>query len=174
MGAAAGQAVEIVVLGDNLDGGSAVWFDCPSITGEIRKPDKAAATVSVRVAAGAEIGFHVLRLITPGGISGGIAFRVSREHTIPEEAAEIALPVAVNGRLREPGELDHYTIQAKRGERTSLEVITGNGLFDSYPGPFNTPTLAVFKAEGSCSTPMRTSGLSVTTNRAPSSTRGYH
>ena len=57
MGAAAGQAVEIVVLGDDLDGARAVWFDCPSIAGEIRKSDKTAATVSVRVAAGAEIGF---------------------------------------------------------------------------------------------------------------------
>lgn len=44
-------------------------------------------------------------------------------HGTPETAQEIAVPVGVNGRIANSGEMDYYAFNAKKGERFTFEVI---------------------------------------------------
>ncbi|MFN0169849.1 MAG: hypothetical protein ACKV22_25785 [Bryobacteraceae bacterium] len=150
IGAARGEAVEVTVLGDHLEGTTKAWFDCTSITGEVRQALPKEVKLRVRVAGEADAGFHTLRLVTPRGVSGAIGFRVGAEPSINGEAGQPgSLPVSINGRLKEPGATGRHSLEGRQGDTWRLEVITGNGLVEADPGPFGSPVLTVYKAEGS-------------------------
>ncbi len=150
MGAARGQTVEVTVLGDHLEGATRAWFDCPSVTGEIAHTQSKEVKLRVRIAGEADAGFHTLRLVTPRGVSGAVGFRIGAELAINGETEKPgSLPVSINGRLPEPGATRRYPMEGRQGEFWRLEVITGNGLVEADPGPFGSPVLTVYKAEGS-------------------------
>lgn len=150
MGAARGQTVDVTVLGDHLEGATRAWFDCDSLSGEVVQSQSKEVKLRLRIAAEADTGFHTLRLVTPRGVSSAAGFRIGREPAINGETGTPGpLPVAINGRLPQPGAVGRYALKGKAGDIWRLEVITGNGLVEADSGVFGSPVLSVYQAEGS-------------------------
>ena len=74
---------------------------------------------------------YSLRLLTPYGISNALAFLVGfepvtaeteRSHDKPDLAQPLSLPVVVNGKISQPGDLDYYSFDALQGQMLLFEV----------------------------------------------------
>jgi hypothetical protein len=153
LGGTGGSKIELAVRGENLQGAYGVWFDCPALHGKLTnvqdiriepkdpkepkegdKPRKGqSVSVEVVVAATAEPGAHALRLVTPRGVSGPLWFVVNTEpvaaetdakHDTPADAQPVKIPGVVNGKLSQPGEVDYYSFEARKGQRLQFEVVT--------------------------------------------------
>jgi hypothetical protein len=77
LGGVAGSVLEVKVRGKDLQDVRHVWFDCAELQGEIRSVhagQKEEVTVNVRIGSEAKSGIHVLRLFSPFGVSGPLAF----------------------------------------------------------------------------------------------------
>src|SRR4029077_5504685 len=90
------------------------------------------AAVELRIPSNARLGVHLLRLICPNGVSDPIPFRVvgeplvmetERAHQSVRQAQPIDSPAIINGQLKEPGETDYYSLEAKAGEELSFDVL---------------------------------------------------
>ena len=178
LGGTRGTTFQAEIQGQNLEGTHAIWFDCQDLKatvkgvepvpemvkeGEAVKDKKEEqkqerVLIEVHVGRDALIGAHVLRLVTPGGVSGPLAFQVNSEPTVTEEpgphgtadtAQPISFPVVVNGRVSEKGEVDYYTFAASQGQELRFEVITGSGLLLTAFGAFRNPHLFLYEPTGS-------------------------
>jgi hypothetical protein len=121
------------------------------------------SSAKVRLVIGprARIGFHTLALISPGGISEAVTFWVGDHailadngvpHRTPASAQAVKLPVAVNGRISESGQLAYYAFEIAREQTVAFEVIATHGAgFD--------PQLALYEAGGSFLDPERSKRL---------------
>src|SRR5262249_1906393 len=133
LGGQRGTVAEVEVRGVGLEGAYAVWLGpgsrlapAPGGGGKDTKgpdglgaqikagPDGSRAKVRLVIAPDARVGFHSLGLVSPRGLSGSFSFWVGPEavvqeaatpHTTPETARPVKLPLAVNGRLSEGGQL---------------------------------------------------------------------
>jgi hypothetical protein len=145
--------VEAEVRGNLLDSARLVWFEDTGLAGRILtveklpeeapaadspKPDQKEPTLAVYrvsieldVGAGSALGNHLIRLITPAGLSTAVTFRVVDEPVILEatgphqtaaSAQPVRLPVLINGRLDRPGQLDFYSFEAKQGQAVSVQL----------------------------------------------------
>jgi hypothetical protein len=104
-------------------------------------------TLQLAVAADAQTGPRELRLLTPTGVSNPLVFCVGKLSEMteggpePEEkksAPQVKLPAVLNGQIL-PGEADHYTFQAQRGDRVVVAVQARDlipYLADAVPGWF--------------------------------------
>jgi len=188
LGGTTGTSFEIEIHGRNLEGAQTVWFDCNELRASIHRietgddgkggeesrkqlPPAGTKKVSeqrliarIEVAASAKVGTHVLRLVTPRGVSGPLAFQVNEEPAVTEiptahataaEAQPLRFPVVVSGRIGELGELDYYAIDVSKGQELQFEVITGSGLFPASPGQFRVPQLFLYEPSGSWFDPRR-------------------
>ena len=109
------------------------------------------AKVRLVISPSARAGFHSVSLVSPRGVSGAIPFWVGPHaviqetgapHNTPDTAQPVKLPVAVNGRISESGELDYYAFDIAREQAMAFEVIALHGAdFD--------PQLALYEAGGS-------------------------
>jgi hypothetical protein len=90
--------------------------------------------VDVKVLSDVKIGTHAFRLRTPLGSTDLQKFAVGDVTEVAEqepndtstEAQPLTLPVTVNGRLQEPGDIDHYRLNVKAGERLMLSIEAAN------------------------------------------------
>src|SRR5262249_27321194 len=126
-------------------------------------------------------GFHTLSLISPSGLSGAISFWVGPHaviqeadapHNTPDTAQPVKVPVAINGRISESGELDYYAFEITREQAVAFEVL-------ALHGPEFDPQLALYEAGGSFLDPNRSKRLvfheEVTQGSMPASRRmTYH
>ena len=178
-----GSSFQATLRGRLLDHATAVWFDCEHLSATITgvQPDPAGAasggagskkkkgssapaqllSMDVKVAAGAAVGVHSMRILTPGGISNSIPVRVHQEaamletagdHSGPASAQAIAaLPIVISGKLTGGGELDYYGFEAKQGETFRFDGLSsGTGL---------DPGLTLYEAGGSWFRPDRLTEL---------------
>ena len=157
---------QIEVEGQSLDGTYAVWTDCPALGAKVRrveetkiyikpKPGEEALQPGHRVileitaSPEAAVGGHVLRLISPRGISNSFPFRISPRseavvievedqtvHGKPVRAQQVSFPVAINGRLGRVlgGEVDYYEFQVHKGEELFFEIFFPAGRGNSMGG----------------------------------------
>src|SRR5437867_3209516 len=91
------------IRGQNLDKAYAIWFDCDDLKAEVKgiegveaeakdpykdlkgeKKQQQRALVEVVIRPGAKVGSHILRLVSPDGVSGPLAMRVGSEPVILE------------------------------------------------------------------------------------------
>jgi hypothetical protein len=115
-------------------------------------------TLQVEIAPDAAPGPRELRLLTRQGISNPLAFCIG---TLPEQTErkpdaetklpvpQLELPAVLNGQIL-PGEADHYTFSAKRGERVVVAVQARDlipYLADAVPGWFQ-PVVTLRDAKG--------------------------
>ncbi len=155
LGGRRGTLAEVELRGAGLDGAHAVWLGPGSrlvpasscdvahtrgpegLRAELQAvPDGSRAIVRLRIASDARIGFHSLGLVTPRGLSGAVAFWVGPDaviasaatpHDTPETAQPVQLPLAVNGRLTQGGQLDYYAFEVPGERQVAFEVICSNG-----------------------------------------------
>jgi hypothetical protein len=123
--------------------------------------DGSRVKVRLVMAPDARVGFHSLSLISPGGVSGAIPFWVGPDaviqetaapHKTPETAQPVKLPIAINGRISETGQLAYYAFEITQKQTVAFEVI-------ALQGPNFDPQLALYEAGGSYLDPRRSKRL---------------
>jgi hypothetical protein len=154
-----GTTVKAEIRGNSLAGARAIWFEAglagrilelaeisneakpapaAANTGKARtKPRLYRASVEFELPASISAGRYPLRLISAGGVSNRLDFRVvdeavtvedSSPHPSAMRAQAISLPALINGRLDRPGQLDYYSFHAKQGERIAVRVLSASNM----------------------------------------------
>ena len=146
-----GTAIQAEVRGTNLDGAYAVWFDDDALQARVQKveeirlePEKTyvreppegqlgnRVLLQIKVNDTAGVGSHLLRLVSPSGVSNALTFwihadpviRESREpHHGPDQAQPVSAPTVIQGRISQEGELDYYELQVAARQPLTFEVI---------------------------------------------------
>lgn len=167
-----GTVWQAEVRGKGLDGAYGVWLDCDAIKSAVRNletielgtQDQTAPTpakegkprsgqrvfLEFRADSTCLLGWHKLRLISPGGLSNSLSFLVSQEPVVSEgasgaataaEAQPIHWPVVVNGRVSKEGEVDYFPVEVSARNELSFEVDSVGRNFD--------PIITLFEPAGS-------------------------
>ncbi|MBK5291723.1 MAG: hypothetical protein JJE04_08630 [Acidobacteriia bacterium] len=134
-----GTSLEVEILGEHLDRASQVVFLDSSITGRILEVSVTRALLQFEIAAGAALGEHYFRVISPRGASGPMLFRIGdqrhRNEKEPnsrmEEAERIDAPVTINARLERDSDFDFFRFHTEAGQRWIFDLRAarnGNGL----------------------------------------------
>ena len=173
-----GSGVELEIRGEALDGAYSLVFgssglearvgevemiEGPEPAGPYPKKEKSRSffrvTARLTVDSSVPAGTHPFRLVSHRGVSNAIDFRVDEAGVIGEietphpsarQAQEIDIPVIVNGRIDEHGELDAYGFDAVAGQELSFEI-TQAAHFE--------PRLALYRPTGSWLDPDRPTRL---------------
>src|SRR5207237_9218388 len=100
LGAGAGTAVEVEVVGRDIEDVKALLFDRPGLTAELVKPGK----FKISVAADVPEGTYDVRLVGRFGVSNPRLFAVTRDladvpETEPNNTAAQAQTIAVNSAI---------------------------------------------------------------------------
>ena len=168
LGGRQGATVDAEIRGMTLAGAYALSFGTPSLSAEVQKveeieldPGKGYGdrpkkrreghrlSLRVHVAPQTESGSHTLRVITPRGVSNTLTFFVTSDPVVEEmedphdrsgKAQPINFPVAVNGKIGRPGEVDFYAFESSAGQELTFEVLSktegvsfiGQGGFDPH------------------------------------------
>ena len=129
-----GQAVELVVNGDNLADVARVIIDgerglSAGIIQADSQPNVKQSRVKLTVAADAPLGQRELRLVAPGGVSNKLDLNVTfllviaeREgNNTPEQAQPIELPATITGVINGGTDVDHFKFTATKGQQLVFE-----------------------------------------------------
>ena len=177
-----GSVFQMELLGRSLEGAYGVWFDCDRIQGSVLQieeidlaPEKKKEAeqseeslgqrvlLKVKVGPNAEVGTHLLRLFSHSGLSNSLWLHVHTEKVIdetlrgpfqkPSDGQHVELPVVVNGKLGEKGQVDYYAFDALEGQKILFQLFPG-----TWPGR-RTPLLTLYEPGGSWFDPHRLSRL---------------
>lgn len=130
-GAQRGGEIDITCSGSNLGDPREFLFEQPGFTVTDIKAEGSRVKAKVKVAPDANLGEHRVRLVTQSGISDVRLFFVSpfpmvEQVTPPKENPNAPQPVAlgttVYGRAQNDDQ-DTYAVEAKKGQRISVDVI---------------------------------------------------
>ena len=154
MGGRQDSVVQTEVRGNDLGGAYAVWFECSDLEGQIEEVEEVreelatslvehhplaqqaepagyVARIQIRIGGDSKVGLHVLRLITPHGMSNALTFQVVGEPVSAEidsvKYQEVDTPVVINGKTEANGDLDFYAFQASKSQQIHFQ------LFSSFP-----------------------------------------
>lgn len=154
LGGRPGAQVQVTLRGGHLASARAVWFDSPGLDAEILSfeakgedktesgpsPESGADRLALRISIdpNVEPGERRLRVVTPGGLSNSLPFRVHREpvqmesesaHELPDGAQALKpYPLAVHGRITRSGEVDDYSFHAAAGTSLRFQVVSSPAL----------------------------------------------
>ena len=154
LGGRPGTQLQVTVRGEQLATARAVWFDSPGLNAEIASgeaegdkktetepsPESGADRLALRISIdpNQEPGERRLRVVTPGGLSNSLLFRVHREpaqmesesaHELPDGAQPLKpYPLAVHGRITRSGEVDDYSFHAPAGTSLRFQVVSSPAL----------------------------------------------
>jgi WD40 repeat protein len=128
-----GTSVRMTLLGARINNATQIYFDDPGISGRLVSPpdpNPGVLRVDVTASAGVAAGLHRLWVRTPLGATGSVVFHVSvrpevaqkEPNNTPQSAQPVPSECTVIGALDQPGDIDCYTIAAKRGEEIVCEV----------------------------------------------------
>jgi hypothetical protein len=156
LGAQRGSSTTLEIRGQGFDGVYAVWFATKGISGHIEKiePIEAApakpgededkvkqkwfrAVVELKIDPSVEIGKHMLRLMSPRGLSGGHPFVVTADpiilpsgnsaHSDPEHAQPLKIPTLLAGKLWTKGAVNFYSFEAVPGDEVEFQAVSNTG-----------------------------------------------
>lgn len=150
LGGQRGTSLEVEIRGKGLQSAYAVVAEEEGIRTEFRaveeiveesddsaqkqadeKEPEYRVRVGVDIDPAARPGNHWLRVVTPGGISDRVHFRVNADRVIresadphdqPDSAQAIDYPVVVNGQIDKPAEMDFYQVEVAGGQELLFEV----------------------------------------------------
>jgi hypothetical protein len=150
-GAQRGTEIEVLCSGANLADARSFLFDEPGFESEIVKAEPSKFTAKIKVAPNVRLGEHNFRVVTASGIADVRLFYVSPFPMVaeaeskekPKPAQHIELNTTVYGHTPDDAQA-RYEIDAKKGQRISVEVI---GLRLHTQTPYD-PYLAIAKADG--------------------------
>jgi len=136
----AGSKVPVTLLGEYLDRTQSVIFLDPAIRGRVVKASFTRLALEFDVDAGAPLGPHYFRIVSPRGASNILLFRVGDQPHILEiepntrldEAQPVSIPATINGRLNFDGDFDFFRFRIPRKGETWIfdlrSARNGNGL----------------------------------------------
>lgn len=178
LGAQRGARLEATLRGRSLQGAYAVRFDRAGVAATVEYVEELAAdgegspsqespkdqklTLAIRIDPSAGTGRYQLRVISPQGVSGPLAFLV---HDLPSVAESnppsgqaprpqtVHFPCAIDGIISRPGERDLYAVEAVAGQHLRFELIsnpsgTSMGGRAGYRGGFDS-VLMLYRPRGS-------------------------
>ncbi len=116
--------MKLEVLGQYLDGASAVLFLDDSTRARLLEADPSRIGVEIEIAADAAYGAHYFRSVSARGASNILLFRVGDQpHLLDREpnstldtAQEVSIPVTINGRLEAESDYDFFRFRAEAGQ----------------------------------------------------------
>lgn len=130
-----GGEIELELKGNSLADARELLFDTPGFTvTELKTPDekeKNRLKAKIQIAPDTRLGEHTFRVITQSGISDirllyvtpfPVVAEVAEDKDAPDKPQPIALGTTVFGRVQNE-DVDRYEVEAKKGERISVEVI---------------------------------------------------
>jgi hypothetical protein len=138
-----GEPQEITFTGSSLDDSVTLLFDEPGFEVTWVSADKNKFVAKVKAAADARLGEHPFRVVTRSGLSDVRLFYVTpfplvAETELPKEPTKVQ-PVALGTTVfgKAPNEdQDKYSVELKKGDRLSVEVIgmriSTQSMFDPY------------------------------------------
>jgi hypothetical protein len=151
LGGMRGAPVEIEMRGKSLKA-YAVWLSAADLTARVLKVEETPAeesdpllertVVRIDIAAVAEPGLRMLRIVTPTGVSNAVAFNVvatrtmaegKTPHGLPETAQLVSLPIVIDGAIGGDSESDYYAFDAAGNQDLVLEILRAN----PPPNPLN-------------------------------------
>src|SRR5262245_34250201 len=174
-----GNLIKLEVRGNRLDGVYALWSDDSGIRGQVLNVEEVKDLIKPRVRPSQQeikpipvfrvlidlqintstrVGVHSLQLISHGGVSNAFSFPVvdapvtveaSSSHQTIEQAQPANFPGFISGKLGEPGEVDFYSIQVRKGQELRFEVVEGQKFDASAEAGKFSAELALYQAGGS-------------------------
>jgi hypothetical protein len=115
-----GSARATIVGKGRFSKDSKVWFDEPSFAGEVVEVSEEKAELLIQVPAQARPGEHRLALLTPGGRSSTLAFRV--DSTPAHIGVDWLRPPASVSRIARYPQPERFLFEAKAGQSLVFEV----------------------------------------------------
>jgi len=124
-GGQAGQAVNIIVTGSNLEALRTLHCNVPGFRCDPLEPNHFCLTIP----ASTPPGMYDLWAVSGQGVSAPRAFFIgNRPEQLEAEANDslrtaptVPLDVVINGRIEKAGDVDHFRFAAKRGQRVIIE-----------------------------------------------------
>ena len=174
-----GNLLKVEVRGNRLDGVYALWSNNSGIAGRVLKVEEVSDLIKPRVRpsqqeikpiavfrvlidlqidAATRAGVHSLRLVSHRGVSNAFSFPVvdapvteeaSSSHQTIEQAQPANVPGFISGKLQEPGEVDFFSFQARKGQELRFEVVEGQKFDASADAGKFSAELALYHAAGS-------------------------
>jgi len=172
-------SLKVEARGNRLDGAYAVWTGNSGITGQVLSVEEVKdlikprvrpsqqeikplpvfrVLIDLRIDATTHVGVHTLRLVSPRGVSNSIGFPVvaspvtveaASSHRTVEQSQPVSLPGFISGKIGEPGEVDFYSFQAKKGQELRFEVVEGQRFDASADASKFSAELSLYRASGS-------------------------
>jgi hypothetical protein len=111
--------------------------------------------IDLQIDATIHVGVHSLRLVSPRGVSNAIGFPVVESSVTVEAAGSrrtveqsqpVSLPGFISGKIGEPGEVDFYSFQVKKGQELRFEVVEGQRFDPSADAAKFSAELALYHA----------------------------
>lgn len=138
-----GTEVDFRFTGARLDDAKEIMFYTPGFEVVSFKTESATVTaVKVRIKSDCQLGEHLMRVRTAGGITDAKTFYVGPYPTVVEKEpnSDFATPqpIAMNSTVEgvvKAEDVDYYVVDAKKGDRISAEVEgirLGITMFDAY------------------------------------------
>lgn len=125
-GCRAGETVEVLLTGDDLEGVNSLWFDHPGL----RAFHVKGATYRIAVGTDVPPGHHDVAAYGPEGVSNPWTFVVSARPERPEtepnddpaQANPIALGETLDGRTERAADVDCFAFDGTQGQRVVLDL----------------------------------------------------
>ncbi len=123
----AGEDVEVIVTGTDLEGADQLWFDHPGLRAfRLKDTNK----FRVAIAPGTPIGAHDVRVIATYGATNPRVFMVGDRPEVreiepnerPDQATPISLNLVVNGVVQASPDVDCFRLDGKKGQRIFLTI----------------------------------------------------
>jgi hypothetical protein len=174
IGGQPGTVVQATIRGGSLAGAYGLFFAGSGITATVGAVDTEPSSdpkrkpadllrVELRIDSGVKDAYREFRVLTPSGISNPLRIHLHREpswmekseaHDEPGQAQRLeAIPVAVQGRIAQVGEVDYYAFRAAAGEELCFRTRSSEAL---------DPGLGIYKLTGSWFDPSRATRLAFT------------
>ena len=156
-----GSTFEATIRGTGLAGAYEVWFEKPGASAKVLGVEQEAAMpgskrkpgdllrIEVRLDRDSEAS-RSFRVLTPGGVSNALQVfgypepsqvEAPAPHDLPRQAQPLSsIPVAVQGRIADVGEVDYYSFRVAAGEELTFRTSSSEAL---------DPGLALYRLTGS-------------------------
>jgi hypothetical protein len=145
-----GNKIHIELRGNGIAGAYAVWTAESGLTArglrveevqdphplrvspsesQTKRPAVHHALAELDIPVTIKPGIYSLRLLSPGGLTNAVPFRVSdapvvvemsAPHASPLQSQVVQFPAMIAGRLEKPGEVDYYAVRANEGQSLSF------------------------------------------------------
>jgi hypothetical protein len=133
LGGQRGDTVKLEILGESLSNATSVEFDCSDLRWRAAPEGSSYGKLrgEIRIAPGASLGPHLLRVKTLDGNTNSAMFNVGQfpsllevePNDLPDRAQNVpSLPVEIQGRLDGSADIDIYSFHAKSGERWVFDL----------------------------------------------------